>query len=63
LGDEGEAEVAASRLEDALERIAALAARPALAKPDATDGTSVDGAALAVRLDALILQLRGALAS
>jgi hypothetical protein len=50
---------AAARLESALERIAQLGRRPSpeVAKP----GESVDTSAIAVRLDALIAQLRGAL--
>lgn len=64
MSDEGEAEAAAVRLEQALERIAALAARPAVANPaELADHPAVDTAALAGRLDALIAQLRGALAA
>ena len=73
MGDENEAEAAAVRLEQALERIAALAARPfappvtlvpqAVANPAASaDDPSMDVAALSGRLDALIAELRGALA-
>ncbi len=65
MSDENEAEAAAARLELALERIAALAAQPApaVANPaDSADQGSVDVAALAHRLDALIAQLRGTLA-
>jgi hypothetical protein len=62
LSDEGEAEAAALRLEQALERIAALAARPAAAATLAAQ-SGVDTAALAGRLDALIAELRGALAA
>ncbi len=53
------------RLEEALERIAALAARPLpqVANPaDSAEGSEVDVAAVTQRLDALIAQLRGALA-
>ncbi len=67
LSDGIEAEAAAMRLEHALERIAALAARPvqasvnpAIANP--ADGASMDVAVLSGRLDALIAELRGALA-
>jgi hypothetical protein len=64
LSEESEAEAAAVRLEQALERIAALAARPADAAPAGSGGAAtVDAAALAGRLDTLIAQLRGALAS
>lgn len=65
MSDDIEAEAAAARLEQALERIAALAARPlpAVANPaNSADQGQVDAAALAGRLDALIAQLRGALA-
>ena len=67
MSDENEAEAAALRLEAALERIAALAQRPAapVANPaeSAEAGVGqVDAAALAARLDALIAELRGALA-
>ncbi len=66
VNDEGEAQAAADRLEQALERIAALAQRPAQAantaeSPDQAT-SAVDAAALASRLDALIAELRGALA-
>ena len=58
-------EEAAARLEQALERIAALARRPP--EPVANPGESVvhtpDTEAVANRLDALIAQLRGALDS
>lgn len=69
LSDDTEGEAAASRLEEALERIAALAARPlpvaavAVANPaDSAEGSDVDVAAVTQRLDSLIAQLRGALA-
>ena len=66
MGDENEAEAAAVRLEQALERIAALAARPAYPAAQAVanpaDHRSMDVAALSGRLDALIAELRGALA-
>ena len=69
MGDENEAEAAAARLEQALERIAALAARTAARTPQAVanpaasgDDPSMDVAALSGRLDALIAELRGALA-
>ena len=65
LSDETEGEAAAARLEMALERIAALAAQPVpqVANPaDSAEGSGVDVAAVAQRLDALIAQLRGALA-
>ncbi len=65
MSDENEAEAAAARLEQALERIAALAAQPmpAVANPvDSVDQGSLDVAAMALRLDALIAQLRGTLA-
>ena len=70
MSDENEAEAAAVRLEQALERIAALAARPAAptaylaaqAVANPTDHRSMDVAALSGRLDALIAELRGALA-
>jgi hypothetical protein len=52
----GEAEAAADRLEAALERIATMAARPAVATPPALAMPEV-----AERLDALIAQLRQAL--
>lgn len=62
-----EAEEAALRLEQALERIARLAQRPApVANPAGSDdqGDSViDVAVMAARLDALIAELRGALES
>jgi len=70
LSDDSDAEAAARRLELALERIAALAQRaPALAatvanpadSPEAGAGL-VDAGALAARLDALIADVRGALA-
>jgi hypothetical protein len=69
LSEENEAEAAAARLEQALERIAALAAQPlpAVANPpeseDQAQAGEVDVAALTHRLDTLIAQLRGALAS
>lgn len=69
MSDDTEGEAAAARLEEALERIAALAARPLpvveaqVANPaDSAEGSGVDVAAVAQRLDALIAQLRGALA-
>jgi hypothetical protein len=69
LSDDIAGEAAASRLEEALERIAALAARPlpvaavAVANPaDSAEGSDVDVAAVTQRLDSLIAQLRGALA-
>ena len=67
LSDGIETEAAAMRLEQALERIAALAARPvqAAANPavaNLADGASIDVAVLSGRLDALIAELRGALA-
>ena len=74
MGDENEAEAAAARLEQALERIAALAARPAAPMPQAAmpqavanpaasaDYPAMDVAVLSGRLDALIAELRGALA-
>ena len=67
LSDGIEAEAAAMRLEQALERIAALAARPGqapanLAVANLADGASIDVAVLSGRLDALIAELRGALA-
>jgi hypothetical protein len=54
---DGEADAAADRLEAALERIAALAARAAAA-PDDTQAATPQ---IAERLDALIAQLRAAL--
>jgi len=68
VSDENEAEAAAVRLEQALERIAALAAEPpaAVANPsdsgDQDTSAQFDVAAVSQRLDALIAQLRGALA-
>ena len=65
MSDEIEAEAAAARLEQALERIAALAAQPmpAVANPaESADQGQVDVAALTGRLDALIAELRGVLA-
>ena len=73
MSDENEAEAAAARLEMALDRIAALAARPVVlsaapapqgvANPAASaDYPAMDVAALSGRLDALIAELRGALA-
>ena len=69
MSDDTESEAAASRLEEALERIAALAARPlpvaaaAVANPaDSAEGSDGDVAAVTQRLDGLIAQLRGALA-
>jgi hypothetical protein len=54
---DGEADAAADRLEAALERIAALAARAAAAPDDMQAATPQ----IAERLDALIVQLRAAL--
>lgn len=65
MSDENEAEAAAARLEQALERIAALAAAPVapVANPaNSADQSGLDVAAVAGRLDALIAQVRGALA-
>lgn len=69
MSDDTEGEAAAARLEEALERIAAIAARPLpaaevpVANPaDSAEASGVDVAAVAQRLDALIAQLRGALA-
>lgn len=65
MSDDSDGEAAAARLEMALERIAALAAQPvpAVANPaDSAEGSAVDVAAVTQRLDALIAQLRGALA-
>lgn len=65
MSDENEAEAAAARLEQALERIAALSAQPvaAVANPaESADQGLVDVVAVALRLDALIAQLRGTLA-
>ena len=65
MSDDIEAEAAAARLEQALERIAALAAQPApaVANPaESADQGQVDVAALTGRLDALIAELRGVLA-
>ncbi len=62
MSDGNEAEAAAARLEQALERIAVLAARPLSAVANPSDGASMDVAALSGRLDALIAELRGALA-
>lgn len=66
MSDEVDGEAAAARLEQALERIAGLAAQaamPAVANPgESAEGSDVDVAAVAQRLDALIAQLRGALA-
>jgi hypothetical protein len=65
LSDDIEAEAAAARLEQALERIAALAAQPApaVANPaESADQGQVHVAALTGRLDALIAELRGVLA-
>jgi hypothetical protein len=68
VSDENEAEAATARLEQALERIAALAAQPAPAVANPADSGDqegsgqVDVAAVSQRLDALIAQLRGALA-
>jgi len=59
LTDDEDTAAAAARLESALERIAQHARR----KPPevAMAGESVDTSAIALRLDALIAQLRGAL--
>lgn len=54
---------AAARLESALERIAALAQRRHATPVVASTGESVDTAAIAGRLDALIARLRGELGS
>ena len=55
---------AAARLEEALERIAALADRVgATSRSESMPEGAVDGAALADRLDALIAKLRTALAN
>ena len=65
MSDDTDGEAAAARLEEALERIAALAAQtlPQVANPaDSAEGSGVDVAAVTQRLDALIAQLRGALA-
>lgn len=68
MSDENEAESAAARLEQALERIAALAAEPPVAVANPADSgdqeasVQVDVTALSHRLDALIAHLRGALA-
>ena len=77
MGNEEDAEAATVRLEQALERIAALAQRPSVqsapgqlanavvANPaESADhsGPVVDTAAVASRIDALIAELRGALA-
>jgi hypothetical protein len=62
LADTDDPAEAAARLEDALERIAALSGRVAAAgRPDPA-GAEVDSAAVAERLDALIAKLRAALA-
>ena len=62
MSDDNEAEAAAVRLEQALERIAALAGRPVQAVANQADHASLDVAVLSGRLDALIAELRGALA-
>ncbi len=73
MSDDSDAEAAARRLELALERIATLAQRPpapgVMAAPVANPADSpeagagqVDAGALAARLDALIADVRGALA-
>jgi hypothetical protein len=65
LEDPDDPAAAAQRLEDALERIATLAHRPAPVQPEPTidrQSDSVDTTALAAGLDALIVQLRRALA-
>ena len=62
MSDGNEAEAAAARLEQALERIAVLAARPIPAVANQANDASMDVAALSGRLDALIAELRGALA-
>lgn len=63
LSDDTEADAAAARLEMALERIAALAGRPVQAVATPADHASLNVAAVSGRLDALIAELRGALAS
>ncbi len=72
MADPDDPAEATSRLEVALERIAALANRPAIvasadmAEPPAVSGAIgpvVDTTELATRLDALIAQLRSALAA
>lgn len=53
---------AASRLEAALERIAALAQRiPSLAEPENAEAPPAESVYMAARLDALISHLRAAL--
>ena len=53
---------AAARLEEALERIAALVGRTVPSRhPEPAEGTAVNAAAVADRLDALIATLREAL--
>jgi len=64
LSDENEAETVTARLEQALERIAILAAAPMalVANPaNSADQSLVDVTVVAGRLDALIAQVRGAL--
>ena len=62
MADTDDPAVAAARLEEALERIAALSERVAAASgPGPLAQPGVDGAAVAERLDALIAKLRAAL--
>ena len=64
MSDENDAETVTARLEQALERIAILAAAPMalVANPaNSADQSLVDVTVLAGRLDALIAQVRGAL--
>lgn len=64
LSDENDAETVTARLEQALERIAILAAAPMalVANPaNSADQSLVDVTVVAGRLDALIAQVRGAL--
>lgn len=64
MSDENEAETVTARLEQALERIAILAAAPRalVANPaNSADQSLVDVTVVAGRLDALIAQVRGAL--
>jgi hypothetical protein len=60
LADTDDPAEAAARLEEALERIAALSERAG--RPATTTAGAVGGAAVAERLDALIAKLRTALA-
>ena len=65
MTDTDDPAVAAARLEEALEKIAALAEDLALRQPRAAGPgveTVVDTVAVAQRLDALIVRLRAALA-